>query len=58
MQELFELLVDLCARLGNLILRPLGLPKLLGPFYGIVTWLFGLFIFLAILAGLILWIVW
>ncbi|MGX9963927.1 hypothetical protein ACVFYP_11400 [Roseomonas sp. F4] len=58
MQELLELLIDLFARLGRLILRPLGAEQALGVFFGFACWLVGLFIVLAILAGLILWVFW
>ena len=53
-----ELLIDLCARLGRRILRPLGAERALGVFFGFACWLVGLFIVLAILAGLILWVFW
>ena len=42
---LLELVIDLCARLGTFVLRPLGAPQALGAAYGFVAWMFGLVIF-------------
>ncbi|WP_439595970.1 hypothetical protein [Falsiroseomonas sp.] len=58
MQELLELLIDLCARLGRPILRPLWGNRPQGLLFGFACWFLGLLIFLAILAGLLLWIFW